>query len=103
MTAASESARILRAVTQVEQLAQLLVAYDRGLAERVAELVVAALGGPPASARDEPARLHAWLARVDAAGPNEPVTTAEWKLDFAHRERLRQLGLHVTELLAAAG
>ncbi len=90
-------------MTQAEQLADLLVSYDRGLAERVAELVVAALGGPPASARDEPGRLHGWLAQYGSSGPSEPVTTAEWKLDFAHRERLRQLGLHVTELLEGRG
>ena len=90
-------------MSQAEELASLLVAYDRGLAERVAELVVAALGGPPASARDEPGRLYAWLEQFGSSGPNEPVTTAEWKLDFAHRERLRQLGLHVTELLDSAG
>ena len=90
-------------MTHAEQLAELLVSYDRGLAERVAELVVAALGGPPASARDDPGRLHSWLAQYGSSGPREPATTAEWKLDFAHRERLRQLGLHVTERLASAG
>jgi hypothetical protein len=88
-------------VTPAEQLADLLVSYDRGLAERVAELLVAALGGPPASARDEPGRLYTWLAQHGASSPPESVTTAEWKLDFAHRERLRQLGLCVTELLEA--
>ena len=55
------------------------------------------------SARDEPGRLHVWLAQYGSSGPQEPVTTAEWKLDFAHRERLRQLGVHLTELLDSAG
>ena len=90
-------------MNRAEQLAELLVSYDRGLAERVAELVVAALGGPTLSARDDAPRLYVWLAQHGSSGPQETVTTAEWKLDFAHRERLRQLGLHITDLLGSAG
>ena len=85
----------------VEELADRLVEYDPRLARRVVALIVERLGGP-ADAGDDLARLHAFLSRNDAATVrDEPAkTTSEWKIDFAHYERLRLLGLLVAEVLS---
>ena len=85
----------------VEELAEQLVQYDRRLARHVAATIVERLGGGPTGPDDDLARLHAFLARTDAAAAqDEPSkTTAEWKIDFAHYERLRMLGLLLVELL----
>jgi hypothetical protein len=87
-------------VRSVEDLADRLVEYDRRFALDIVGLVVARLGGPADGSADLP-RLHSFLARTDAAATqDEPSkTTAQWKLDFAHQERLRLLGLLVAELL----
>ena len=86
----------------VEELADRLVEYDPRLARRVVALIVERLGGGAASAGDDLARLHAFLSRNDAAAVrDEPAkTTSEWKIDFAHYERLRLLGLLVADLLS---
>ena len=84
---------------QVEELADRLVQYDRDFAAEVVQLIVDHLGGPQSNGEPNVGRAHSFLARADAAVSDEPTTTAQWKLEFAQRERLRQLGLRVTELL----
>jgi hypothetical protein len=87
-------------VRQLEELAERLVQYDPLFAAAVVQLIVDQLGGPPADDGPDLGRAHSFLARPDAAATGEqPTTTAEWKLEFAQKERLRQLGLLVSELL----
>jgi len=89
-------------VRAVEDLADRLVEYDPRLARRIVMLIVERLGGGPADEGDDLARLHAFLSRTDAAAVRDAPskTTSEWKIDFAHYERLRLLGLLVAELLS---
>jgi hypothetical protein len=77
-------------------LARRIVDYDADFALDVLALVVERLDGP--SDERDPARLHGFLSRGDA-GSEISKTTVEWKAGFAHRERLRALGLELAELL----
>ena len=84
----------------LEELAERLVRYDRDLAADVVQLIVEQLDGPRADGRRDMAKAHAFLVRSDvASGGAEPKTTAEWKVEFARRERLRALGLLLAEML----
>jgi hypothetical protein len=78
-----------------EDVAATIVAYDRGIAFDLLRQIARDLGGPADA--DAP-RLHAYLSRHDAV--DDPAkTTSEWKVGFAHQERLRALGLALAELL----
>jgi len=81
---------MLRRMARAEELAQSLVDYDLELAERVLRAVARELGGP---ADADVRRLQSFFA-VPSVPEEEPRrSTGIWKIDFAHYERLRELGL----------
>ncbi|MDQ2984808.1 MAG: hypothetical protein M3R70_12950 [Actinomycetota bacterium] len=90
------------------ELAERLVQFDRQLAYDVLGLIVERLGGPRSDG-DEPdlAASRDYLANV-STGPRlaqisdvsePPQATAHWKTEFRQDNRLRELGLELTELL----
>jgi hypothetical protein len=94
-------------VSAAHDLARNLLGYDRRLAEGVLELIVAELGGPLDDAETDVAGARAFLANVPA-GPRlarvsdvseAPSTTEEWKSEFRHENRLRELGLELANVL----
>ncbi len=77
-----------------DELAQEILDYDRGVAEQLLTLIVRELGG---STGEAPA---AFLSRISPPATRTATSTAEWKLDFAQYERLRELGLALANRLS---
>ena len=76
-------------------VAQALVDYDAGLAEQVLRLIATELGAPTDG---DVQRIQSALTHVTFGEPSRK-STVEWKLDFAHIERLRSLGVEIGKLL----
>lgn len=74
------------------ELARELVGYDPQLARTLLVQIVDELGGPEPDG-DDVAKLTAYLTRMQSPAERTATTTAEWKAEFAHLERLRSLGL----------
>lgn len=92
-------------------LARRLVDYDERLARDVLELVCARLGGPAEEGGADVETMRSFLANADVARSqplsrlgdvgDAPSTTSEWKTEFSHVERMRTLGLALSDLLGA--
>ncbi len=94
-----------------DELARQLVGFDERLAAHVLAAVQARLGGGESEEIDLPrareflsdpeqARLRA-LRRL--SDDDSPGSTAEWKSQFAHSERLRSFGLSLVDALETSG
>lgn len=91
------------------ELAQRLVEFDERLAGEILELICEQLGGPAERGRADVRGMRNFLASADVAHSrplsrlsdvgDAPSTTSEWKTEFSHFERLRTLGLALSELL----
>ncbi len=95
-----------------DELARQLVEFDERLAAHVLAAVQARLGGGDSEEPDLPrsreflsdpekARLRSLRRLTDIE--ESPVSTAEWKSQFAHSERLRSFGLSLVDALESSG
>ena len=95
---------------QTAEIAQRLVDYDERFAREVLELICTQLGGPAQDDEDPSVdEMRTFLAKTDVAHTrplsrlgdvsDAPSTTSEWKTEFSYYERLRTLGLALSERL----
>jgi hypothetical protein len=83
-------------MARAEELAQSLVDYDLQLAEKILRAVAEDLGGP---ADADLRRLQTFFAVPSVAEEEPRRATGIWKIDFARFERLRELGLALSQLV----
>lgn len=83
-------------MARADELAQSLVDYDLQLAENVLRTVAEDLGGP---ADADLRRLQSFFAVPSVAEEEPRRATGIWKIDFARHERLRELGLALSQLV----
>ena len=87
-----------------------LVSFDERLARDVLERICEDLGGPASEVeRPDVEEMRAFLASAEVGHrgrasdlgdvSDSPSSTAEWKTEFAHLERLRTLGLELSQRL----
>ncbi|MBW3593613.1 MAG: hypothetical protein KY396_07950 [Actinobacteria bacterium] len=92
------------------EIAERLVAFDERLARDLLGRICADLGGPAAEeAEPDVEEMRSFLASAEVGhrGPlsrlgdvdDSPASTAEWKTEFAHFERMRALGLELSQRL----
>jgi hypothetical protein len=87
-------------VSTAAAAAAALVAYDGDVARRLLARVVEELDGPSLGDPVDVERARAFLSSSDARDPSgRDLTTREWKVGFARRERMRSLGVELARLL----
>ena len=78
------------------EIAEQLVAYDPEIARMALREIVRELGG---DADDDP---ESYLSHAHVPPDRTSTTTQEWKVEFAHYERLRSLGIELARSLTRA-
>ena len=81
-------------MSSARDAAEAVLAYDREVALRLVTSIVDDLDGPFLGDPPDLERARAYLTTPEARdGDQSHLSTREWKVGFARRERMRALGL----------
>ena len=86
-------------MSSVRTAADALVVYDKDVALRLVSFIVGELDGPLLGEPPDLNRARAFLTSPESRENRANVTTREWKVGFARRERMRALGLELAKRL----
>lgn len=88
-------------MSTAREAAEAIVAYDPGVALTLLAHVVGLLDGPELGQTPDTERARGFLTSRDSRDTegSEQLSTREWKVDFARRERMRALGLELAKRL----
>jgi hypothetical protein len=87
-------------VSTARDAAHALVEYDADVAARLLARIVEELGGAFLGDPPDVERARAFLSSPDAHDADRGnLSTREWKVGFARRERMRALGLELAKKL----
>lgn len=87
-------------MSSAREAAEALAAYDPEVARHVLTLAVSELGGPELGDPADLDRARGFLTSPESRDPTRPeLSTREWKVGFARRERLRAFALELAKQL----
>ena len=86
-------------MSSVRAAADAVVAYDKDVALRLVAFIVEELDGPFLGDPPDLNRARGFLTSPESREGGANVSTREWKVGFARRERMRALGLELAKRL----
>ena len=86
-------------MSSARDAADAVVAYDKDVALRLVAFIVEELEGPFLGDPPDVQKARGFLTSPERPDGGGDVTTREWKVGFARRERMRALGLELAKRL----